>query len=84
MKRLLMPAGALAVIATTCLVGAAFAGQPNRPGSAQSQIDRIAESYVKLVLAVGQYDSEYVDSYSGPPEWQEQAAARRIPLGDLH
>jgi len=53
------------------------------PALAQNQIDRIAESYVKLVLAVGQYDPEYVDSYYGPPEWQEQAAARKIALGDI-
>lgn len=45
------------------------------PASAQSQVDRIAESYVKLVLAVGQHDPEYVDRGFGPPEWREQAAA---------
>ncbi len=71
------------LIAAGFLIGATFAGQPNRPGSVQSQIDPIAESYVKLVLAVGQYDSEYVDSYFGPPEWQEQAAARKAPLSDI-
>ena len=38
---------------------------------------------MKLVLAVGQYDPEYVDSYFGPPEWQEQAATRKVPLGDI-
>lgn len=34
-----------------------------------STMDRVAESYVKLVLKVGVYDSDYVDAYNGPPEW---------------
>lgn len=53
------------------------------PAPERSQVDRIAESYVKLVLAVGQHDAEYVDSYYGPPAWQEQAAARKLPLGEI-
>jgi hypothetical protein len=46
-------------------------------------MDRVAESYVKLVLAVGQHDSDYVDAYYGPPEWQAEAAARKRPLPEL-
>ncbi len=30
----------------------------------------VAESYVKLVLALGQHDAAYVDAYYGPPEWK--------------
>ena len=29
-----------------------------------------AEQYVRLVLAVGQHDSDYVDAYYGPAEWK--------------
>ena len=43
-------------------------------------MNRIAESYVKLVLAVGQHDSDYVDAYYGPPEWRTEAEARKRPL----
>ena len=38
-----------------------------------SKMDEIAESYVRLVLAVGHHDEDYVDAYYGPPEWAEQA-----------
>ena len=31
-------------------------------------MNEIAERYVKLVLATGQHDPAYVDSYYGPPE----------------
>jgi hypothetical protein len=36
-----------------------------------------AERYVKLVLAMGEHDADYVDSYYGPPEWRE--AIRNAP-----
>jgi len=33
-------------------------------------MNSIAEGYVKLVLEVGKYDPNYVDSYYGPQEWR--------------
>lgn len=33
-------------------------------------INQIAENYVKLVLEIGQYDSDFVDAYYGPEEWK--------------
>lgn len=43
-------------------------------------MDTIAERYVKLVLALGQHDADYVDAYYGPPEWKTEAAASKLPL----
>jgi hypothetical protein len=43
-------------------------------------MDAIAESYVKLALALGQHDADYVDAYYGPPQWQTEAQAARLPL----
>ena len=40
----------------------------------------IAESYVKLVLSVGEHDGDYVDAYFGPPEWREHTKADPVPL----
>ena len=40
----------------------------------------LAESYVKLVLAVGQHDADYVDAYYGPDEWERQADSASLPL----
>ncbi len=36
-------------------------------------MNQIAESYVKLVLALGQHDEDYVDAYHGPKEWMKEA-----------
>ena len=52
-------------------------------GSQGSVVDRIAEDYVKLVLAIGQHDGDYVDAYYGPPEWRKAAESAKVPLADL-
>ncbi len=43
----------------------------------------IAESFVKLVLAVGQHDEDYVDAYFGPPEWREEVSAETLDLDQI-
>lgn len=49
-----------------------------------SAMNRIAESYVKLVLAVGQHDADYVDAYYGPPEWRTAVEAQgKRPLDQI-
>ena len=46
-------------------------------------MNTIAERYVKLVLAVGRHDADYVDSFYGPPEWKAEAERRKTPLGQI-
>ncbi len=36
-------------------------------------LDQIAERYVRLVLALGQHDADYVDAYFGPDDWLVEA-----------
>ncbi|MBX2991799.1 MAG: hypothetical protein KF749_11615 [Bacteroidetes bacterium] len=43
-------------------------------------MNSIAENYVKLVLAVGQHDADYVDAYHGPSGWMDEARATPKPL----
>jgi hypothetical protein len=43
----------------------------------------VAERYVKLVLAVGQHDKDYVDAFYGPPEWKSAAEAAKRPLPEI-
>jgi hypothetical protein len=38
---------------------------------------------VKLVLAVGRHDADYVDAYYGPPEWKAQADSNTLALPDI-
>ena len=43
-----------------------------------------AERYVKLVLAMGEHDSDYVDAYYGPPQWREEVRATKPGLDHIH
>ncbi len=43
-------------------------------------MNRLAEAYVKLVLAVGEHDGDYVDAYYGPKEWRNDVQASKLPL----
>jgi hypothetical protein len=52
-------------------------GNANPKGTA---MDTIAERYVKLVLALGQHDADYVDAYYGPPEWKKGAEGSKLSL----
>jgi len=46
-------------------------------------MNTLAERYVRLVLAVGQHDGDYVDAYYGPPEWRKEAEAQKLPLTEI-
>ncbi len=45
-----------------------------------TDMNTLGERYVRLVLAMGQHDPDYVDAYYGPPEWRMQAEAEKRPL----
>jgi hypothetical protein len=46
-------------------------------------MDHLAGAYLKLVLALGQHDPDYVDAYYGPEEWKPAAGAAPQPIGEL-
>jgi hypothetical protein len=62
---------------------AAHAQRPGSSSSLNARMNQIAEQYVKLVLAVGQHDADYVDAFYGPKQWQTQAAAEKKPLATI-
>lgn len=46
-------------------------------------MNAIAESYVKLVLSLGQHDPDYVDAYYGPPSWKTDAQTQKKTLQQI-
>jgi hypothetical protein len=73
------------LIAGCCLLLAAASrgtqrGRSSATGAGVGTVDTIAEEYVKLVLAVGQHDADYVDAYYGPAEWKTAAEAAKVDL----
>jgi hypothetical protein len=77
----------LTVLALAATASAQRAGTVDRPtasGSSQKlPMNAIAEQYVKLVLAVGQHDADYVDSFFGPAEWKADAQRLKRPLAEI-
>src|SRR6185295_11415656 len=65
-------------------IAAANAHSPRPPQSGDPAMDEIARSYVRLVLAVGQHDANYVDAYYGPQEWRAEVEAEKLPLDAIH
>ena len=55
--------------------------QTNAPKA--NPMNTIAERYVKLVLAVGQHDTDYVDAFYGPAEWKTEAGRQKMPLPEI-
>jgi hypothetical protein len=48
-----------------------------------TNMNTLGERYVRLVLAMGQHDADYVDAYYGPPEWRKEVDAQKRPLTDI-
>ena len=48
---------------------------------AADPLQDVAERYVRLVLALGLHDADYVDAYYGPPEWRKQVEAEKPSAG---
>jgi hypothetical protein len=75
---------ALALGATASAQRTGTVDRPTEPrGSQKLPMNAIAEQYVKLVLAVGQHDADYVDSFFGPAEWKADAQRLKRPLADI-
>src|SRR5205809_6777508 len=46
-------------------------------------MNAVAERYAHLVLALGQHDPDYVDSFYGPDEWKTQAEKEKKSLDQI-
>ncbi len=46
-------------------------------------MDAVAQRYVRLMLAMGQHDADYVDAYYGPPAWKKEEGTRKRTLDDI-
>jgi hypothetical protein len=69
---------AIAIVHAACSAGVVDEGRAE--GDAMNQT---AERYVRLVLALGQHDADYVDAYYGPPEWRTEAESNKRPLAEI-
>jgi len=52
--------------------------------TAPVDMNAASERYVKLVLALGEHDTDYVDAYYGPPEWRTEVKAQKATVAQIH
>ena len=49
-----------------------------------TRMNTAADRYVRLVLSLGEHDSDYVDAYYGPPAVREQVKAEKPTLDQIY
>ena len=75
-----MPVTIRATLALAMLL--ALPARAAEPSTA-TDLDPYAERFVRLVLAIGEHDTNMVDAYYGPAQWREDAKARKASLETL-
>jgi hypothetical protein len=79
------------LLGTVLLVGCSTPPEPadsaatpaSTPPPQEQVMNDIAVDYVKLVLALGVHDSDYVDAFYGPAEWKQEIEASAPSLADI-
>ena len=74
-------ARALLLVLTACSPSPNTVTAP--PPAAATSADDVARAYVRLVLALGEHDANYVDAYYGPPEWRAAAATEKLSIAAI-
>ena len=64
-------------------IGIAPAAEPDTTMALKNPVNEIAQAYVKLVLAMGEHDKDYVDAFYGPAEWKTEATKAKKPLAAI-
>jgi hypothetical protein len=65
------------------LVSGAHQSPATRAERGEDLMDAVAERYVKLVLALGEHDPDYVDAYYGPAAWREAVRVKKPSLASI-
>lgn len=72
---------------TLVLLGAACSPRDAQVAQSGTALDAtmtpLAERYVRLVLAVGEHDGNYVDAYYGPEAWRTEVKAEKPSLDSI-
>lgn len=70
----------VALLTVTVVAAAAGVAEPLEQTPSDHAMNTLAERYVKLVLAMGQHDPDYVDAYYGPETWRAEVEREALGL----
>jgi hypothetical protein len=82
--RKILTALAATLLAACSVTTTTASGGASNATSKPVVMNDAAERYVKLVLAMGEHDADYVDSYYGPPEWRTEVQKAKPSLEQIH
>ncbi len=68
----------------TLLAAVVLASCASTTATAPVSMNAHSERYVKLVLALGEHDADYVDAYYGPPAWRDEVKAKKLTVDQIH
>jgi hypothetical protein len=83
MMRLRCAAAAAGLAAVMTVATLPAAAQRKAPAENADRMAQISREYVRLVLAMGQHDKDYVDAYYGPADVKAEAERAKLPLDDI-
>lgn len=73
----------LKVAALMILVSSLIVSCQPREQLVGDPMEEISTAYVKLVLAMGEHDADYVDAYLGPDEWKTDAVRNAWTIDEI-
>jgi hypothetical protein len=65
-------------LSTLLLFNSCSESQNKNSANLEATMNNVAEDYVRLVLKIGIYDSDYVDAYYGPVEWRPETKSDAV------
>ena len=72
----------LPLLLAATLVAACATTMPNTKTT--ETLDSASDQYVRLVLSLGEHDTDYVDAYYGAPQVREEVRASKPSLDEIH
>src|SRR3954471_7146945 len=74
---------AAVAVLVVALTFATYAQQGRAAGGNTDAMAQISREYVRLVLAMGAHDKDYVDAYYGPDDVKAEAEKAKLSLDDI-
>ena len=75
--------GAAAALGVAVILTMSAAAQRGAPAGNADRMAEISREYMRLVLAMGQHDKDYVDAYYGPADIKADAKRAKLTLDDI-
>ena len=74
----------LFLAAASLLLSGSLLAHHTKDHKTAKPMSSLSERYVRLVLALGEHDADYVDAYYGPPAWRDEVKKEKLTVAQIH